>query len=120
MSKGDFMQNSTIKIGGSKVNLFQLGGTFLLFACAMKAIESIYLMLVTLEKLKVVSNDPTLATSLLVGGWSLGNGVVSGWDFFGNLLGPVAGILIWSGFAFLAGMVYTKTKTFFGKEEKKR
>ncbi len=114
------MQHATIKLGGWNLNVIKLGGSFLFFAFLLKALEAIYLLLVTLEKLGVAGNDSNLVTQLLIGGWALGRGnTMTALDFLGNLFGPISGILFWLGLAVGSAIIYTSFMESSLKEKKK-
>ncbi|MFA4946783.1 MAG: hypothetical protein WC607_04590 [Candidatus Micrarchaeia archaeon] len=104
------------KIGGRRMHLLKLAGSFFVLASVLKVAEAAYNIFLVVDKINMARMRPDLIGQLF--GWAMGSPYsFSGEDMLGVLLGPVASFLFWLGMAVVALMVYQSGKVVFPIEE---
>lgn len=108
-----------LKIGGKRLHLLKVAGSFFVFAAVLMLAQSLYDVFVTVEKARAALLRPELVPQLF--GWSINSNALvysfSHEDFLGVLLGPVAVFLFWFGMAVVALMIYNAGKVIVPLEE---
>jgi len=103
-------------IGGRRIHLLKLVGSFLLLWAVLKVAESAYQIFVTIQKSIYAQLRPELIPQLF--GWSIAAPYsFSSEDMLGVILGPVAGFVFWLAVALVALMIYQSGRVVFPIEE---
>lgn len=108
------------KIGGKKLHMVKLAGSFFVIASILMVAQSAYQIFVTVQKATFAQLNPSLIPALF--GWAIGAnpsglGHFTAQDILGVLLGPIAVFLFWLGIMVVAIMIYQSGKVIFPVEE---
>ena len=104
------------KVGGKRLHMLKLIGSFLLFSAILKVAESSYWIFVTVQKARYALLNPVYAEKLF--GWAMNAPYVfTSEDVLGVLLGPISNFLFWMAVAIVALMIYESGKVVFPIEE---